>query len=235
MKAPAVQWYFGDWLRCAELRLCSLEARGLWIDMLGFMHQAQPYGHLVFQGKAVDAKRLANMVGGGTNASRVGKLLKELGENGVYSVDDNGVMYCRRMVRDELTREAWRLEKQQQRGGSTPKVREPSKGPDKRPDTPLVSGGMSGQSPPVLHSAVLPSQIDTPPQETPAPGGQAVDNPIAGQEPGTATALKPSRWWESEAGWIEEGKRRGVEARTGEPWDTFRQRVKAAKRPRANA
>jgi hypothetical protein len=45
-KRPAFQFYPGDWLRDMALRSCSMEARGLWIEMLCLMHDAVPYGHL---------------------------------------------------------------------------------------------------------------------------------------------------------------------------------------------
>ena len=48
MKRPSFQFYPGDWLHDTGLRACSLAARGLWIDIVCFMHQAEPYGHLTF-------------------------------------------------------------------------------------------------------------------------------------------------------------------------------------------
>ena len=46
MKRPSFQFYPGDWLRDPALRACSLAARGLWADVLCYMHQGAPYGHL---------------------------------------------------------------------------------------------------------------------------------------------------------------------------------------------
>lgn len=186
MSAPAVQWYFGDWQRCAELRLCSLEARGLWIEMLGFMHQAKPYGHLIFEGKAVDAKKLANMVGGGSTANKVASLLKELGENGVYSRDENSVIYCRRMVRDQLKREAWRLEKQGQRSGQVP-----DNGPDKLPDKAIVSADS-----PVLSSDLRSSDLQNGSNTTSEKNTRAVPataaNPVSERSTSTPRAAAHS-------------------------------------------
>ena len=46
-KRPAFQFYPESWRTDAELRSCSLAARGLWIDLMCVMHQCKPYGHLV--------------------------------------------------------------------------------------------------------------------------------------------------------------------------------------------
>ena len=45
-KRPAFQFYPGDWLRDTGLRSCSAAARGLWMDILCFMHKGSPYGYL---------------------------------------------------------------------------------------------------------------------------------------------------------------------------------------------
>jgi hypothetical protein len=143
MKSPAFQFYCGDWLRAAELRMCSIAARGLWIDMIAFMHQAQPYGHLIFAGQPVSEVQLARMVGESTKATA--KLLQELKGAGVYSVDDNGVIYCRRMVRDELERAAWREQQRAHRDRVKTET-------ERQHSVSLTSGDVSGQS-----QAVLPS------------------------------------------------------------------------------
>lgn len=223
MKAPAVQWYFGDWLRCAEVRLCSLEARGLWIDMLGFMHQATPYGHLVFDGKAVDARRLANMVGGGASPAKVSSLLKELGENGVFSKNGQGIIYCRRMVKDEEKREAWRSEKQGQR--SKPRTKD-GHGCGQPPDSGADTLPLSADCPPVLHSSVLHSspRVDGVDENT-SGNGQPVDKP-PGDMPGNGhTNAKGTGWWRTDDGIVAEGKRLGIPARTGESMQAYKQRL----------
>lgn len=103
MKRPAFQFYAGDWIHDAGLRICSLASRGLWIDMLAIMHQSEPYGHLIVNGKAITNATLARMVG--APSRQITKLLKELGDAGVYSRTENGAIYSRRMVRDEVIRQ----------------------------------------------------------------------------------------------------------------------------------
>lgn len=99
MKRPAFQFYPGDWQRDAALRACSVGARGLWIEMMCVMHQAKPYGYLVLNGNSIESAQLARMVG--ASQKETVRWLSELKAAGTYSVDSNGQMYSRRMVRDE--------------------------------------------------------------------------------------------------------------------------------------
>lgn len=103
MKRPAFQFYPSDWRNDPALRLCSMGARGLWIEAMCIMHAADPYGHLVAAGHALDHRALARLVGESPKA--VAGWLQELADNGVSSVTDDGVLYSRRMVRDEDIRE----------------------------------------------------------------------------------------------------------------------------------
>jgi hypothetical protein len=44
MKRPAFQFYPADWRKDANLRRCSPAARGVWMDVLCVLHDAEPYG-----------------------------------------------------------------------------------------------------------------------------------------------------------------------------------------------
>ena len=104
-KMPAMLFYSGDFLKDPAVRCLSLEARGLWIDMICLMYESPVRGFLsLASGKPVTAVLLARMVGGGQE--QVERLLEEMNDCGVYSVDENGVVYSRRMVGDEKLREA---------------------------------------------------------------------------------------------------------------------------------
>lgn len=102
MKRPSFQFYPGDWLRDAALRACSVQARGLWMDMLCFMHEGSPYGYLKVNQKIIQADSLAAMVGLPLKETR--QYLEELLQAGVYSVDETGTIYSRRMLKDEHKR-----------------------------------------------------------------------------------------------------------------------------------
>lgn len=102
VKRPSFQWYPGDHRRDTAVQACSLEARGLWREMLDLMHDGEPYGHLTAGGVPIDPAQLARIVG--ATASKLRALLKELDDRNVFSRTDAGVIYSRRMVNDEHKR-----------------------------------------------------------------------------------------------------------------------------------
>jgi len=74
----------------------------MWIDMLSFMHEAEPYGHLRLNGYDVQPATLARMVG--SPLRDVQRALTELQAAGVFSRTEEGTIFSRRMVRDEALR-----------------------------------------------------------------------------------------------------------------------------------
>ena len=103
MKRPAFQFYPKDWRDEQSLRLCSMAARGLWIDLMCLMHSSDRYGHLELAGKPMTVDQVARLLG--EQSKDVRRWMAELISNGVCSVTDDGVMFSRRMVRDEEIRE----------------------------------------------------------------------------------------------------------------------------------
>src|SRR5689334_5873460 len=95
---PWMKWYPTDWRADPALRLCSLAARGLWIELIGYMHEAQPYGHLVIGKKIPTVAQIASLVG--CDVDDAVTALTELEDAGVLSRDESGRIYSRRMVRD---------------------------------------------------------------------------------------------------------------------------------------
>ncbi len=93
-----MKFWPADWQRDPALRMCSLAARGLWIELLSIAHEAQPYGHVLVSGRAPTPRQIAQIVG--ATERDVIKLLSELEEAGVFSRTAAGVIYSRRMVRD---------------------------------------------------------------------------------------------------------------------------------------
>jgi len=98
MKQPWLKFFPSDWRADPALRMCSLGARGLWIEMLCLMHEGRPLGSLLVSGRPVTAAQLASLVG--APAAQVEAQLGELEEAGVFSRDAGGVIYSRRMRRD---------------------------------------------------------------------------------------------------------------------------------------
>jgi hypothetical protein len=104
MKRPSFQFYPSDWLRDTALRSCSLGARGMWIDMICYMHEGTPYGHLKVGNKVILPINLASMVG--ATLQDVEGWLDELRQSGVFETLEDGTICSKRMIRDERLREA---------------------------------------------------------------------------------------------------------------------------------
>lgn len=111
MKRPSIQFYPADWRKDPALRACSIEARGLWIDMICIIHESENYGFLEINSRKISEKALAGMCG--ITPAKCRKYLSELEENGVLSIDERGVVFSRRMVKDnelcEKRREAGKM------------------------------------------------------------------------------------------------------------------------------
>lgn len=101
---PSFQWFPGDWRRDTALQSLPLAVRGLWLEMLNIMHDGEPYGHLTAGGVAITVEELARMVGG--SAKEVAAGVAALEARKVLSRTAEGVIYSRRMVRDEAVRVA---------------------------------------------------------------------------------------------------------------------------------
>ena len=98
-KNPWMKFYPADWRADPALKICSLAARGLWVEMLSIMHEAEPRGHLVIKGRPVTPPMLAALVG--VSADEIVPLIGELEDAGVFDRRKSGVIVSRRMEKDE--------------------------------------------------------------------------------------------------------------------------------------
>lgn len=98
MKAPWFRFFPGDWLRGADLRLASVAARGVWIDLICHMHEANPRGYLLVAGKPPNVQQIAKMLS--STVSEIAPLIDELEALGVMSRDEKGAIFNRRMARE---------------------------------------------------------------------------------------------------------------------------------------
>lgn len=130
MKQPWMKFHPTDWRGEPRLRMCSLAARGLWIDLMSYMHEGSPYGHLTIEGVSPDLHAVVSLVG--RPIGEVRKAMAELEQRQVFSRTDGGVIFSRRMVRDKEKSEQGR-ESIERRWGA-PK-REPNRLPTDQPNT----------------------------------------------------------------------------------------------------
>ena len=103
MKLPWIKFYASDWLSDEAVRSCSIEARGLWIDMLALMAKSETHGHLLIGGRPATSEQLARIVG--LTPQKTTELMDELCAAGVFSFQKD-VIISRRMVKDERTRKS---------------------------------------------------------------------------------------------------------------------------------
>jgi DNA-binding transcriptional regulator YhcF (GntR family) len=96
---PWMKFYPQDWRADERLRNCSLAARGLWLELIALMHRSERYGYLLINGKAPSDRALA--IQAGAAIDEVKEALAELEAEGVFSRDLDGLIFSRRMVRDE--------------------------------------------------------------------------------------------------------------------------------------
>ncbi len=170
-RQPWLKWYPADWRSDPRLRMCSLAARGLWADLIAYMHEGQPYGHLTVDGIAPDLAGVSGLVG--RPVPEVRKALAELESRNVFSRTTTGVIYSRRMVRDKAKADRDRANG---KGGGNPNLREPDNGgvnpqdkaqiPEARSKTESISSDASHPDitePPFLPSASPEDLLPLPP------------------------------------------------------------------------
>jgi hypothetical protein len=81
VRRPSFQFYPADWRNNANLRRCSWEARGVWVEVMGLMHDSDHYGVLQWP-----LKEIAQALGAPL------KLVQELAAKGVMKGRDKGVI-----------------------------------------------------------------------------------------------------------------------------------------------
>lgn len=109
-KLPAFQFYPADWLKDANLRRCSPNARAFWIDLLCIMFECENRGVLATNGEAWTEEEIARAVPGDTYQNILA--LQELLRNQVARKNRAGFVYSKRMVEDDEERLRWRKSKQ---------------------------------------------------------------------------------------------------------------------------
>jgi hypothetical protein len=121
MRRPSFQFYPADWRNNANLRRCSWEARGVWIEVMGLMHDSDQYGVLhwplkeIAQALGAPAKLVQELASKGVMKGRdkgaceayvyTPRSHRKDGEPVVLVVSQDGpVWYSSRMVKDEYLR-----------------------------------------------------------------------------------------------------------------------------------
>lgn len=131
MNRPWIKFYPADWRSDPRLRMCSLAARGLWMDLISYMHEGQPYGHLTIDGVMPPIEAISRLVA--CPSPEVKKALAELEAMQVFSRSPDGAIYSRRMVRDD---QKATCDAENGKRGGNPKLRAVVNGGVNPPDDP---------------------------------------------------------------------------------------------------
>ena len=132
MNRPWMKFYPADWRADPRLRMCSLAARGLWIDLISYMHEGEPYGHLTIDGRAPNLDDIASLVA--RPRAEVKKALAELEDRQVFSLSDKGAIFSRRMVRDNERSEEGRRQISKRWDDRSP-IDDPNRSDSNEPNT----------------------------------------------------------------------------------------------------
>ena len=103
MKNHMMKRYQSEWRGDQIVRACAPITRYVWMEMLGVMHDAEPYGHLTINGKNMPADVLSRIIA--VDVLIVREAIRELTANGVLSKTNGGVIFSRRMIRDKTRRQ----------------------------------------------------------------------------------------------------------------------------------
>lgn len=92
------KFVWDDWRNDASLQSCDLATKGLWMDLLSLMFSSERQGYLQANNKPMSLLYLSKKTG--VDKRTIEKKLKVLIENNVCSVDENGIVFSRRMARE---------------------------------------------------------------------------------------------------------------------------------------
>lgn len=182
MSAPWFKFYPSDWRADPALRMCSIGARGLWMEMLCVMHEAEPRGSLLVHGNSVSERQLAGLAG--CSLKEATGFIEELEAAGVFS-RDNGAIYSRRMRRDDEKAER---DKANGRSGGNPALKRGVNPPDKaqKPEARSQSSDAAASD-----AGEMQPEVETPLRLQPATAGMSPNPAIRSHADGFA------RFWQA--------------------------------------
>ena len=96
-KRPWFKFNPTDWLADPDLRMCTLESKGLLVDMMSLAHNGKPYGYVNNGGRAVEPEDIARIEA--ENVDKIRDLLKMLLARNRIKQDCKG-FFIPRMVKD---------------------------------------------------------------------------------------------------------------------------------------
>jgi hypothetical protein len=96
---PWFKFFRGDWRSDPGLRLCSAAARGVWIEVICLLYDGNPCGTLTTaKGEPLTTQQVARSCS--LLDSEVAPGLAELEAQGVFSRDERGTIFSRKIMRE---------------------------------------------------------------------------------------------------------------------------------------
>jgi len=96
-KLPYIALYVGDWRKDPAVQCLDYYERGVWMELLFFMHESPERGYLRMNGEPISDDEIAVLLG--IPKARTKQILSKLVTRGVASRQDDGTLYNRRMAR----------------------------------------------------------------------------------------------------------------------------------------
>jgi hypothetical protein len=104
--------------------------KGVWIDLLCVMMMSEPYGHLSVNGVAMTDEQASRLIG--TDIATYKGSIASLTAAGIPSFTDTGMMFSRRLVRDNARFVA--ASEAGHKGGGNPKLKKKLEAIDQKPE-----------------------------------------------------------------------------------------------------
>jgi hypothetical protein len=101
-KSTSFEFFPSDWMTDTGIRMCSLEARGLWIDLICLMQLSDKKGYLIIGNQILNEENLRKIFG--ISKKKIQLLMTELLKYNLIKVDTDGAYFCKRIVQDEHIR-----------------------------------------------------------------------------------------------------------------------------------
>jgi hypothetical protein len=131
MKTHWMKFFPSDWKSEHNLKHLPLDARGLWIELLCEMSTSSNRGYLEVMGEPASDESIA--IACRCSLDQVRTLLPMLEKAGVFSRDERGVVYSRRIVHDTRLN---KIRAEIGRKGGRPKIQKEEEESDTRSHTP---------------------------------------------------------------------------------------------------
>lgn len=102
-KSTSFEFFPSDWMTDPGLRMCSLEARGLWIDIICLMELSEKKGFLLIGNQKINEEKLRKMFG--ISKKKIQLLMTELLDYNLMKISEDGTYFCKRIVDNEHIRQ----------------------------------------------------------------------------------------------------------------------------------